>query len=632
MFRSPRLPARLLLTLTLGTACSDDTAQPTDGSTGPASSTTTPATTTTAEDPTTGDPPASTSTTGPASTSTGPDDPTAAEVTTGDNSTGDAADESAALFERGNISQFDLVLAPDAIASLDQDPKVYVAGDLTVTVDGQVIALPMIAVRLKGVYGSFRTLEQKAAFLISFDRYVDKQKLLGLEKLAVNNMVQDPSMQREQLDYQLFREGGTPAPRAGHAVVTVNGEPYGLYTTVEAVDNEEYLEHWFGDDKGNLYEGAYGVDLFADSVTDFDQDNGDNIDFMDLQQLVADLDAIADPDDFVAQASQWIDLDRYLTFAATEIYLGHWDGYAWTRNNYFIYRNPADLRWTWMPWGLDQTMVDYLDPFGGSGRIMQMCDASLECRMMLAEKFTEVVARVDDLGLAAEAQTLADALRAAAEADPRKEYDINASTAPSPPTSPSCKPRPVRPRRPRVHRSQAAVDEDNDGHSGCTDDCDDGNAQIYPGAPEVCDLDDDNCDGVWDNDPMCPHCTTMPLPAPANGDAAFCFVALPWAEAEADCVDQGGHLVSLHAPNVQDFVASEAFAIQDSDWWIGLNDLADEGTFVWSDNTPLNFMNWNGGEPNNAGEEDCANVIPWGGGSWNDLPCDQARPYVCRLP
>jgi hypothetical protein len=52
-----------------------------------------------------------------------------------------------------------------------------------------------------------------------------------------------------------------------------------------------------------MYEGAYGVDLFADSITDFDQDNGDNIDFMDLKALVAALDAIADPDQFVARSA-----------------------------------------------------------------------------------------------------------------------------------------------------------------------------------------------------------------------------------------------------------------------------------------------------------------------------------------
>jgi hypothetical protein len=78
---------------------------------------------------------------------------------------------------------------------------------------------------------------------------------------------------------------------------------YGLYTTVEAADNEVFLEHWFGDDDGNLYEGAYGSDLFADSVTDFDQDNGDNVDFMDIKALVANLDAMVDPATFVATSA-----------------------------------------------------------------------------------------------------------------------------------------------------------------------------------------------------------------------------------------------------------------------------------------------------------------------------------------
>ena len=54
----------------------------------------------------------------------------------------------------------------------------------------------------------------------------------------------------------------------------------------------------------------------------------------------------------------------------------------------------------------------------------------------------------------------------------------------------------------------------------------------YPGALEVCDLDDDNCDGVWDNDPKCPQCVVKKLPAPAMGNAAFCFGARDFAAAE----------------------------------------------------------------------------------------------------
>lgn len=43
-----------------------------------------------------------------------------------------------------------------------------------------------------------------------------------------------------------------------------------------------------------------------------------------------------------------------------------------------------------------------------------------------------------------------------------------------------------------------AYDADDDGHSVCADDCDDSSASIYPGAPEVEDGIDQDCDGVVD--------------------------------------------------------------------------------------------------------------------------------------
>ncbi|MFN7144308.1 MAG: M23 family metallopeptidase, partial [Myxococcota bacterium] len=44
-----------------------------------------------------------------------------------------------------------------------------------------------------------------------------------------------------------------------------------------------------------------------------------------------------------------------------------------------------------------------------------------------------------------------------------------------------------------------STDADGDGHTSDTD-CDDGNATVYPGAPEYCDGQDDDCDGVTDED------------------------------------------------------------------------------------------------------------------------------------
>jgi len=71
-----------------------------------------------------------------------------------------------------------------------------------------------------------------------------------------------------------------------------------------------------------------------------------------------------------------------------------------------------------------------------------------------------------------------------------------------------------------------------------------------------------------------------------------------------------------------------------SNFWVGVNDIAEEGSWVYaSSGSPLAFNDWNSGEPNNydhgddAGGEDCAEVYP--GGLLNDNTCKATRNSVC---
>ena len=59
-----------------------------------------------------------------------------------------------------------------------------------------------------------------------------------------------------------------------------------------------------------------------------------------------------------------VDLDRYLSHWATEVLVGHWDGYAGDRNNYWFYREPGG-RFVFIPWGVDGTfhLEDDPNPF-----------------------------------------------------------------------------------------------------------------------------------------------------------------------------------------------------------------------------------------------------------------------------
>jgi hypothetical protein len=576
--------------------------------------------------------PASTGSSGEAtSTSTGDDGTSSDGSSSGSTGEPEGPPPSDRLFNHDGIARIDLTFDALASESLWNDPSAYVHADAQIELaDGEVLVLPDIGLRLKGRYGSFRSLDGKSAFLLRFDEWTSDQEPLGLEKLALNNMVQDPSMIHEQLAYMLMRDAGVPAPRSGYARVFVNGELYGLYATIEATDNTEYLESWYGEDEGNLYEGQYGSDLEDGWITSYDQDNGVDVGFTDLQTLKEALDAMVTPDTFLTDADAVIDMSRYVQFAATEIFLGHWDGYAWTRNNYFLYHGP-DGRWTFMPWGIDQTFWDYLPIWGGDGRVEEMCGQSLPCRQALEGAFTDVIDRVDTLQLVTYADVLLALIDQAMQEDPRKEVDAGTVYWAIDMTQEFLLNRPADVQAQFICTDPAALDDDGDGSSGCGWDCNDGDIDVYPGAPEVCNFQDDDCNGQLDDDPMCPQCVTTP--SPSGGTLAYCFQNRTYLDAEADCVAQGGHLVSIHDQATQDEVQAGAFGRGGGDWWIGADDLAQEGQFEWTDGTPFDYTAWADGEPNNWGEvENCAHLWSWSGGPWNDLDCNSSIYYVCRLP
>jgi len=43
--------------------------------------------------------------------------------------------------------------------------------------------------------------------------------------------------------------------------------------------------------------------------------------------------------------------------------------------------------------------------------------------------------------------------------------------------------------------------------------------------------------------------------------------------------------------------------------WLGLSDINSKGTFVWSDETPLDFHYWANHQPNNFQNEDCVHTL-----------------------
>nr|XP_006816513.1 PREDICTED: hepatitis A virus cellular receptor 1-like [Saccoglossus kowalevskii] len=89
-------------------------------------------------------------------------------------------------------------------------------------------------------------------------------------------------------------------------------------------------------------------------------------------------------------------------------------------------------------------------------------------------------------------------------------------------------------------------------------------------------------------------------------------VKMTWESSSAQCVDDGGAIASIHTQiifsQVRQFIINGGFDDGSTNYWIGLNDIDTEGTFVWANGEPLTFTRWAGSNPNNSGNQDCVQM------------------------
>jgi spore coat protein H len=254
-----------------------------------------------------------------------------------------AADRSRAgeeLFTNNLIREVRLTIREEGIRELRRDTREYVRATIK---EGQTV-YTNVGVHLKGS-GSFRPIDQKPAFTVKFNKFVEDQNFYGLTKISLNNAVQDPSYIREMLCTELFREAGVPVARVTHARVFLNDRYLGLYTLLEGL-NKPFLHRNFKDRKGNLYEGH------TRDITEYlDQDNGEDTSQKDLKAL---MEAVNAP-----TAQRWsklsalVDMEKFISMLGAEVLMAHWDGYWLNRNNYCIYNDPGTRLMTFIPHGLD---------------------------------------------------------------------------------------------------------------------------------------------------------------------------------------------------------------------------------------------------------------------------------------
>jgi len=107
---------------------------------------------------------------------------------------------------------------------------------------------------------------------------------------------------------------------------------------------------------------------------------------------------------------------------------------------------------------------------------------------------------------------------------------------------------------------------------------------------------------------------------------------MTWQTAQQFCVEKGGYLAEIKKEVWQNNI--NAILLSDNSYWIGLNDIANEGHYVWqTSQTPLGlYTNWYPGEPNNANntqncvllEQRVADSNLW---AWDDYYCSHTTSH-----
>ena len=222
-------------------------------------------------------------------------------------------------------------LRPRVLVSYVREPYVYAAGNVRVTFDSNIRtslfqreflngALPDIIatdapgdIILEVKYDAFLPeiirpkgntsltsvasdpTTDRYSFKLEFEHYVDGQNCFGLDKLILNNNYADATNMKEALIYDMYQYLGADASLYNYAKLSVNGEYWGVYLALEAVEDSFLLRN-YGVQDGELYKPD---SMNIGGGKDFGDFNADDIDFGDL-----DLGDMTPPDRNAAPAEQ----------------------------------------------------------------------------------------------------------------------------------------------------------------------------------------------------------------------------------------------------------------------------------------------------------------------------------------
>src|SRR5262249_54577879 len=110
------------------------------------------------------------------------------------------SESSEQFFESQNVSRLTIETTDEELQKLKINNRKYVRA----TVHEGELVYHDVGIHLKGSAGSFRELEDRPSLTLNFDKFNHGQNFHGLDKIHLNNSVQDPSYLTDILCGELF--------------------------------------------------------------------------------------------------------------------------------------------------------------------------------------------------------------------------------------------------------------------------------------------------------------------------------------------------------------------------------------------------------------------------------------------
>lgn len=308
------------------------------------------------------------------------------------------------LFDTSQVHTIDILMEDwDGFLETCQD-KEY--AQCSLVIDGETCG--SAAIRAKGnnslssvsAYGNNRY-----SFKVEFDHYDSSKTYYGLDKLNLNNLIQDNTMMKDYLVYRMMGDFGVAAPLCSYVYLTVNGEDWGLYLAVEGVE-EAFLRRNYGSSYGELYKpdsmnGGGGGRASNDDVklqyVDNDPDSYSNIfnnaktdvSQADQERLIASLKQLSQG----ADLEEILDTDAVLRYFVVHNFVCNFDSYTGSMvHNYYLYEEDGVL--SMIPWDYNLAFGSFQEQMSATELVNFPIDTpvssgDLESRPMVAWIFQD---------------------------------------------------------------------------------------------------------------------------------------------------------------------------------------------------------------------------------------------------